>query len=83
VWEWVSDWTDRATGGTDWSTSAGITDGDFSYFGGNAGSAFAHLPGAPFRGGSWSDGAGAGVLAVYANDFPSTAPDIVGFRCAR
>lgn len=83
VWEWVSDWTDLATGGTDWNTSAGITDGDVSDVGGNGALESAHLPGAPLRGGLWSDGTSAGVLAVRTSLFPSYASLNVGFRCAR
>lgn len=83
VWEWVSDWADVATAGTNWNTSAGITDGDVSDFGGNAALASAHLPGAPLRGGLYSDGTSAGVLAVRASLFPSYASLNVGFRCAR
>lgn len=83
VWEWVADWTDLATGSTNWNTSAGFTDGDYSAFGGAANSAVAHLPGAPIRGGGWFDGTFAGVFAVDARDFPSGSFTDFGLRCAR
>ncbi len=83
VWEWVADWTDLATGSTDWNTSAGFTDGDYSGFGGAANSAFAHLPGAPIRGGNWNNGTNAGVFAVNANNIPSNSNNNIGLRCVR
>jgi formylglycine-generating enzyme required for sulfatase activity len=82
VWEWAADWTDRATGGTDWTT-AGIGGGDVSYFGGAADIETAHLPGAPIRGGAWLDGTIAGVLAVSTGRNPINASLYIGFRCAR
>ena len=84
VYEWVSDWSDRATGAcTNWNASAGISDGDFSCFGGDASFASAKLPGAPVRGGFWFDGTTAGVFTVAALNNPAMASDGIGFRCAR
>jgi hypothetical protein len=79
--EWVADWADRATNCTDWTTSAGIPGGDFSCFGGPGGAGSAAIPGALFRGGSFFDGALAGVFAV-GGGVPSAWPVSVGFRCA-
>ncbi len=83
VWELVSDWADFAHDGTTWSASAGITDGDVSFFGGDASDAFHRLPGATIRGGQWSSSQSAGVLAVTTAAYPSQQFLPVGFRCAR
>jgi formylglycine-generating enzyme required for sulfatase activity len=83
VWERVADWTEIATASTDWKTSAGITDGDASFFGGAPRSPSEDLPGAPLRGGSFNDGTFAGVLAVGAGTSPSDPGLFYGFRCAR
>ena len=87
VHEWVADWADRNNVGcTDWTTQTGIGGGDLSCFGGNGSGAFNQIPGALFRGGSFRDGALAGVFAVRSDFDPSDGPFsgvIFGFRCAR
>jgi formylglycine-generating enzyme required for sulfatase activity len=80
VSEWVADWGDSAADCTDWLTGTGFSDGDLSCFGGPGGAGFLSLPGAVYRGGSWSDGKGAGPLAAQSDLSPFS---ILGFRCAR
>lgn len=82
VEEWVAEWADRSSSCTDWTTT-GISDGDFSCFGGDASTVAGHLPGAVFRGGFWTDGLGAGVFSVNSYDRPSGYHIVVGFRCVR
>ena len=77
VWEWVADWGDLATGCNNWSGTYGS---DLSCVGGDGS---LNLPVALFRGGGFSDGADAGVFAVYGIIDPSFSLDGVGFRCAR
>ena len=80
----MADWADQANaGGTDWTTQTGIAGGYFSCFGGSGSGAFYQIPGALLRGGGWSDGEGAGVLAVRFGDTPSFSFSVIGFRCAR
>lgn len=79
VWEWVGDWGDLAQGCTNWPAGFGS---DFSCVGDGTATG-ATLPGALFRGGGWTDGAGAGVFAVGGNGGPAVAGSDVGFRCAR
>ena len=80
VLEWVGDWTDRATGITQWPSAFG---GDASAFGGSGGGGTDNLPGAIQRGGHWDSGANAGVFAIEAAHPPFDAGSTVGFRCAR
>jgi formylglycine-generating enzyme required for sulfatase activity len=81
LWEYVSEWNDRATGSTTW-TATGLAD-DYCAFGGDGATAIDEIPGAPIRGGAWFLGTDAGVFAIAANFYPSTALDSIGFRCAR
>lgn len=83
VWEWVSDWTDRANGATDWTTQTGTAGGDNSAFGGDGGGGSDAIPSAPIRGGGWFNGSVAGVFAVSAGNVPSISSPGIGFRCAR
>jgi formylglycine-generating enzyme required for sulfatase activity len=83
VSEWVSDWTDRANGATDWTTQTGVAGGDFSAFGGAGGGAANAIPGVPDRGGVWNHGPSAGVFAIASGNDPSGSFSGIGFRCAR
>ena len=78
IGEWVADWSDQATGCTNFPASFGS---DQSCVGGDG---TYHLPGALFRGGYSSGGANAGVFAVDAGVYPSFGGSpVLGFRCAR
>jgi formylglycine-generating enzyme required for sulfatase activity len=87
VWELVADWSDFHQGCTDWNSTAGISDGDASCFGGPGGSGgagdIASLPHTSIRGGYSGDGAQAGVFALFSTNDASIQLDAVGFRCAR
>ncbi len=83
VWEWVSDWTDHAIAGTDWTTEIGLVGGDYSAFGGDGSGGQEAIPGAPVRGGDYATGTYAGVFAVDATRNPRTSGANIGFRCAR
>jgi formylglycine-generating enzyme required for sulfatase activity len=85
--EWVGDWADRAVSCTNWPATFGS---DLSCFGGpgttgNPGeeSGTLSFPGALNRGGSWSEGTGAGVFMVDSGTNPSLRSSAIGFRCAR
>jgi hypothetical protein len=81
VWEWAADWADlNTTGCTDWTTAAGLPGSDFSCFGGDGSP---KTPAALFRGGSWLNGASAGVFAVGAGGSPLSSGSNFGFRCGR
>jgi hypothetical protein len=86
VWEWVTDWADKAQGCPDWTSQTGLAGADLSCFGGpgdSGGTASRSIPGALIRGWDWSGGTNAGVFAVDGGGWPST-PDVnMGFRCAR
>jgi formylglycine-generating enzyme required for sulfatase activity len=76
--EWVADWVPQSTTCGSWTGHA-----DFQCF---AGAATTGEPGALMRGGNYSDGSGAGPLAINATDPPSFSffsGGSVGFRCAR
>jgi formylglycine-generating enzyme required for sulfatase activity len=75
VYEWVADWVPRSTVCDSW---AGSSDHQCLAGAGTTGE-----PGALFRGGSFSDGDGAGPFAVYGNNQPSDSNIDLGFRCAR
>jgi formylglycine-generating enzyme required for sulfatase activity len=76
--EWVADWVPRSDGNCPgW---AAFSD-DFQCVSGALSAAGG--PGALFRGGSFSNGAGAGVFAVNGNFVPYSASSSVGFRAAR
>ncbi|HYD47394.1 MAG TPA: SUMF1/EgtB/PvdO family nonheme iron enzyme [Terriglobales bacterium] len=77
VWEWVADWTDSATGCTNWFGS------DYSCLGGDGSTAALRLPGALIRGGDLSGGTNAGPFAVDGTVGPYSSHGVVGFRCAR
>lgn len=84
VWEWVADWTDRASGSADWTTQTGIAGADYSAFGGAGGGGFNAIPGAPIRGGFWAFGTDAGVFSVIAVTDPAFGENFnIGFRCTR
>jgi hypothetical protein len=75
LFEWVADWVPRSTACPGWGS-----------FSANAmclaGASTADSPGALIRGGSFGNGAGAGVFAVGGLP-PSGAFNGMGFRCAR
>jgi formylglycine-generating enzyme required for sulfatase activity len=73
--EWVADWVPRSTVCGSWGSSS-----DFQCL---AGAATTGEPGALFRGGFFSDGAGAGPFSVNGFNSPSLSSFGVGFRCAR
>jgi sulfatase-modifying factor enzyme 1 len=84
VWEYVSDWADRAGAGcTDFLTTESLSDGDVSCFGGDGMQSFDRVPGPITRGGSDTSGVEAGAFAVSANNFLSDDDTRIGFRCAR
>jgi formylglycine-generating enzyme required for sulfatase activity len=74
--EWVADWTEWAVGCDLWTPEFG-SDGA-CVTGNETGEA---RPGAMIRGGSWGNGAVAGVFYVDAGSLPSHGS--AGFRCAR
>ena len=76
VWEWVADWVPWSTG----CAPALFDSGDFNCL---AGASTTSGPGALYRGGNWSSGAGAGIFAVDGLHLPSFAFAGIGFRCAR
>src|SRR6185436_17849437 len=79
VYEWISDWTELATGCTQWPTEYGE---DVSCFGGsNTGT----LPGGIVRGGYFGffGGVNAGIFSLYAVNPPFTEVEGIGFRCGR
>jgi formylglycine-generating enzyme required for sulfatase activity len=78
VTEWVGDWGDLVDGCNNWVASFGS---DQSCVGG-PGSSYGSFPGAPFRGGDWTDGTDAGVFAIGPGN-PSQSSVTTGFRCAR
>ena len=84
VHEWVGDWVPRSTACGDWS--AGVSS-DYQCL---AGANTTGEPGALLRGGSLTDGWGAGPFEVIGSVPPSFGPDIfpytgdnIGVRCAR
>lgn len=88
VWEWVGDWIQGSS--TNWNPSTGNAGMDYGtdymlgtnpafYQGTNS----TNFPSAPIRGGSWGNGAFAGVFALYADNGPSYSFNSIGFRCAR
>jgi formylglycine-generating enzyme required for sulfatase activity len=81
--EWVADWTELASGCTDWTTQTGFPGGDGSCFGGPGGSNTFGVPGGLFRGGDFGGGTFDGVFAADAIQHPSASLNYVGFRCAR
>jgi hypothetical protein len=78
VWEWVGDWVPRSTSCGNWSPLS--TDAQCL-----AGAATTGEPGGLIRGGSFIDGAEAGVFAVYGYSLsnPSYVNADIGFRGAR
>ncbi|MBI4802013.1 MAG: SUMF1/EgtB/PvdO family nonheme iron enzyme [Elusimicrobia bacterium] len=97
VWEWVADWGTAGAGTSNASGTMVEVDGTGSDYnndgmwniGGNAYTNYASLEWragqvpAVIRGGSWGDGADAGVFAFFAYSAPSFSSDTVGFRCGR
>ena len=93
LWEWAGDWYAAGTGG--WMTADGQStspwpasyDGDGTWnLAGRAhnGSAYVNgLPAAALRGGGWTNGAYAGVFALYLGYGPSNWITNIGFRCCR
>jgi len=77
VYEWVAEWTDQATGITNWPGAYGT---DYAHFGGNGS---LNLPAAPIRGGSFDGNTDAGVFDIDGSFNPSFTDPSVGFRCAR
>ena len=82
VIEWVADWAELdGVGCTDSTTYFGFAGtGDFLCFGGNGS---LNAPAALLRGGNWADGSHGGVFAVEADNDPTAADNLIGFRCAR
>jgi hypothetical protein len=54
--------------------------GDISCFGGDGSNP---IPGALFRGGSWSDALFAGTFSITSAHDPTCSDPALGFRCAR
>ena len=77
VAEWVADWSERASTCVNLPSTYG---NDMSCISGPSG---VHTPTALIRGGTWFDGAAAGVFSVNAFFSPSYRAVSVGFRCAR
>jgi formylglycine-generating enzyme required for sulfatase activity len=75
--EWVTDWVPLSTKCPGW---AGFSDDHMCLAGADE---TRTAPGALVRGGSFSDGAGAGPLSVAGDLDPGRAEDSVGFRCVR
>jgi formylglycine-generating enzyme required for sulfatase activity len=75
--EWVGDWGDSGTSCTFWPSSSGD---DFSCIGGDGS---VNFPGATLRGGSSSNGTGAGAFAIDTFSSPTVSHPTIGFRCAR
>jgi hypothetical protein len=70
MWEWVSDWGAYVPTNTTW------LNGDYIYGNGSP-------IGAAARGGSWGNGAFAGVFAFSAYNGPSGWDVSIGFRCGK
>jgi sulfatase-modifying factor enzyme 1 len=79
VYEWVADWTDRATTCTNWPSDYG---GDVSCYGGTGSG---QIPGAIARGGYFGlfGGGDAGIFAILAINQPLFEVEGIGFRCGR
>lgn len=79
VYEWVADWTNRATGCTNWPSAYGD---DVSCYGGTS---TGQLPAAIARGGYYGlfSGSYAGIFDIFAVNQPSFAIEGIGFRCGR
>jgi formylglycine-generating enzyme required for sulfatase activity len=82
VWEWVAEWVPLSTACPGWVVDGqGVVSDDTNCL---AGASPTFAPGALMRGGDWSVGTGAGVLAVNGANNPVT--DVgggVGFRAVR
>jgi formylglycine-generating enzyme required for sulfatase activity len=78
VHEWVGDWIPKATQCQGW----GPYSDDFMCVGGEERDPLWGI-GAVYRGGSWSNGTGSGILAFYAWFIPQATSPELGFRCAR
>jgi len=94
LWEWTAQWmpagtnyTNSGADGTQYNNWPAGYGGDGTFnVGGRAynGSVWADgLPAAVIRGGSWGDGADAGVFAFVASLAPSRSFSSLGFRCGR
>lgn len=82
--ELVGDWAELAEGCADWSSNLSVPGNDISCFAGSGGEEpNQRIPSTVQRGGSFFDGAAAGVLAITARGFPVSASSATGFRCAR
>jgi sulfatase-modifying factor enzyme 1 len=77
--EWVADWVPTAT---DCSPSLFGT-GDHNCMVINPALGTPNGPGVLTRGGSFIDGAGAGVFTVFATGIPTGSGDVIGFRAVR
>jgi hypothetical protein len=75
--EWVAEWMPLSTDCTGW---ASFSDDSMCLAGANASKG---APGALIRGGSFSDGASAGPLAISGAVDPARSEATIGFRCAR
>lgn len=82
VWEWVADWVPLSTACPGWLVDGvGFVSDDTNCL---AGASTTFAPGALFRGGDFTSGAGAGVYAVNGANSPFKACcDALGFRAAR
>ncbi|HJQ84308.1 MAG TPA: SUMF1/EgtB/PvdO family nonheme iron enzyme [Candidatus Binatia bacterium] len=79
VYEWVSDWADRASNCTNWPPEYG--DDIVCWGGGTSGG----LPGAVARGGYFglTGGSNAGIFAIFGVNTPAFGVEGIGFRCGR
>ena len=79
VYEWVADWTNRATACANWPSDFG---GDVSCYGGTG---TGQIPGAMARGGYFGlfGGSDAGIFAILAINEPLFHTEGIGFRCGR
>jgi formylglycine-generating enzyme required for sulfatase activity len=80
LYEWVADWSPRATACGTWPASVSPAPSDQQCL---AGAATTGEPAALVRGGNFASGTASGPLAVAAVFGPSASNTGVGFRCAR